>query len=101
MIIVIDVDGVLNNLMSAVLDVYNKQHKTSFVLNDITTYNLENCFDPKVAKRMKDIFNHPTIWDKVKPITEAQECLDKLINKGHQVYLVTDNCPDTYDEKVK
>lgn len=101
MIIVTDVDGVLNNLMPVVLDVYNNQYKTSFVLDDIKTYNLENCFAPEVARRMKDIFNSPTIWDKVKPITEAQECLDKLINKGHQVYLVTDNCPDTYDEKVK
>jgi 5'(3')-deoxyribonucleotidase len=101
MIIVTDVDGVLNNLMSVVLDIYNNQYKTSFILDDIKTYNLENCFDPEVAKRMKDIFNSPTIWKKVKPVAGAQECLEKLINKGHQVYLVTDNCPDTYGEKVK
>jgi 5'(3')-deoxyribonucleotidase len=101
MIIVTDVDGVLNNLMSAVLDVYNNQHKTSFVLDDIKTYNIGNCFEPEVAKGMKDIFNSPTIWKKVKPVNKASECLEKLVNKGHQVYLVTDNCPDTYGEKVK
>lgn len=64
MIIVTDVDGVLNNLMSVVLDEYNRQYKTPFILDDIITYNLENCFNPKAAMRMKDIFNSPTIWDK-------------------------------------
>lgn len=101
MIIVTDVDGVLNNLMSVVLDMYNSKHNTSFSLDNITTYNIGSCFESDVAQEMKDIFNSPDIWKKVKPTLDAQEGLEKLINNGHQVYLVTDNCPDTYGEKVK
>lgn len=100
MIITCDVDGVLNNLMEATLEEYNKKYTTSYTLNDITTYNLENCFKSKVAKRMKDIFNSPYIWNEVKPVNGSQEGLEKLINKGHQVYLATDNNPSTYGEKV-
>ena len=99
-VIFLDVDGVLNNLMETTLDVYNDKYNTAFTLDDITTYNLENCFEPEVAKRMKDIFNSSTIWKQVKPITGAQNSLENLINKGHQVYLATDNCPNTYGDKV-
>ena len=100
MIIVTDVDGVLNNLMDAVLEVYNKKHKTSYVADDVITYNIANCFEPKVAQRIKDIFDSANIWNSVKPIEGAQDALQKLIRDGHQVYLATNNCPDTYGKKV-
>ena len=100
MVIACDIDGVLNNLMGVVIDVYNDRYGTDYTLNDITTYNIDNCLEPSVAKQIKAIFNEPNIWDKVKPIAASQDALQKLINKGHQVYLVTDHNPDTYGEKV-
>ena len=100
MIIVCDVDGVLNNLMEATLNIYNEAHVTNYTLDDIKTYNLENCLDKTTAKQMKDIFNRPSIWNQVKPIEGAQEGLQKLIREGHQVYLATNHNPNTYKEKV-
>lgn len=101
MIIACDVDGVLNNLMDVTLEVYNNAYETSYTLDDITTYNLENCFEPEVAERMKAIFDNPAVWKNVKPIEGSQDGLETLINKGHQIYLATNNNPDTYGEKVK
>lgn len=100
MIIVCDVDGTLNNLMQATLDLYNEQYGASYTLDDITAYNLEDCFDLAESKRMKDIFNDPSVWESVKPTRGSQEALQKLISSGHQVYLATDNDPNTYGEKV-
>ena len=100
MVIVCDVDGVLNNLMDVVLEIYNKQHNTLYTTSGITTYNLENCFALEVAKEMKEIFNDAEIWYKTKPLKWAQDGLRKLINDGHRVYLATDNNPHTYGEKV-
>lgn len=101
MIIICDVDGVLNNLMEATIDIYNKTYAAHYTLQDITTYNLENCLDRNIAKQMKDIFKSASVWDHVKPIKGAQDGIEKLIREGHQVYLVTNHAPDTYKEKVE
>ena len=100
MIIVCDVDGTLNNLMDVTVDMYNAKYDASYTIDDITTYNLEDCFDLSVAKNMKLILNDPNVWDKVKPLHGSQEAIKKLISSGHQVYLATDNNPSTYGEKV-
>lgn len=101
MIIVCDVDEVLNNLMDVTLKTYNKEYAANYTINDLTAYNFENCFDQSTAHRIKNIFDNPSIWDKVKPIHGAQDGLQKLINAGHQVYLATDHNPATYKEKVE
>ena len=100
MIFCVDVDGTLNNLMDAVLEIFNEQTGSSYTVSDITTYNLGDCFSVEEAATMKSIFEAPDIWSKVKPLKGAAEALQKLINDGHQIYLVTDNCPNTYGEKV-
>ena len=94
-----DVDGVLNNLMEIVVEVFNNRYGTNYSISDITTYNLSNCFESSVANLMKNIFEEPDIWDKVKPTDGAQEALQKLVNSGHQVYLVTNNSPYTFPQK--
>lgn len=100
MLIVTDVDGVLNNLMDVVLAEYNKKYKTHYTTKDITTYNLDECFEPDVSKQMKELFCSSDVWGKVKATNGAHNALQKLINEGHQVYLATDHNPDTYGEKV-
>lgn len=100
MVFCIDVDGTLNNLMDAVLEVFNDKTGKNYTVNDITTYNLGDCFSVEDAAIMKSIFEKPDIWDKVKPMKGAAGVLQKLFNNGHQIYLVTDNCPDTYGKKV-
>ena len=99
MIIQCDVDGVLNNLMKVTLNVFNENHGHHYTLEDITTYNLSNCFEQNEANIMKKIFENPDIWNKVKPIPGSQDGLQKLIRDGHVVYLVTNNSPYTYGQK--
>lgn len=99
MIIQCDVDGVLNNLMSVTLETFNKRYGHNYTIDDITTYNLSNCFEASEATLMKKIFEEPDIWDKVKPTDGSQVGLQKLINSGNQVYLTTNNSPYTYGKK--
>lgn len=100
MVFCIDVDGTLNSLMETVLEIFNNKTGNSYTINDITTYNLGDCFSIEETSMMKSIFEDSKIWAKVKPIKGTAEALQKLINDGHQIYLVTDNCPDTYGAKV-
>lgn len=100
MIIACDVDNTICNLQETVLELFNKNNGTKYTLNDFTDYNIEDVLSMKEAVKFKEICGSKTIYNNVKPITKAQESLQKLINEGHQVYLVTDAVPKNYNEKV-
>lgn len=101
MIIACDVDNVICNLQEVVVNLFNNRYNASYTLNDFTEYDIMNVLPPQDGIVMRDMYGEPDLYNKVKPIPGAQESLQKLINKGHQVYLVTDAVPKTYGEKVE
>ncbi len=100
MVIMVDVDDVICNLQETVVKLFNKRFKTNYTLNDFTEYDIMNILPTHDALAMRDIYGESGLYDRVKPIPGAQETLEKLINLGHQVYLVTAAVPTTYGEKV-
>lgn len=100
MIIACDIDNTVCNLQEAVLELFNKNNGTNYTLNDFEDYNIENVLSIKEAVKIKEMYASKTIYNNVKPIAKAQESLQKLVNEGHQVYLVTDAIPKNYAEKV-
>ena len=101
MIIACDIDNVINNLQEAVINLFNERHGTTYTLDDFHDYNVENVLPVKEAIAMKEMFGESGIYDYVKPIVGSRDGLQKLINDGHQVYLVTDAVPKNYNEKIE
>lgn len=101
MIIAVDIDNVLNNLQEAVLSLFNKRNGTSYTLSDFHDYDIANDLPMDEATTMKKIYGESGLYSLVKPLPYAQDCLQKLVNDGHQVYLVTDAIPATFGEKVE
>lgn len=101
MILCVDVDNVINNLQEAVTNLFNERHGTNYTLDDFHDYNVENVLPVKEAIAMKEMYGESGIYDHVKPITGSQDGIQKLINDGHQVYLVTDAIIKNYHEKVE
>lgn len=100
MVIACDVDDVLCNLQEVVVNLFNKRYGTNYNIEAFTEYNIMNVLPTKDGVVMRDMYGEPGLYDKVKPIHGAQKALEKLINLGHQVYLVTAAIPKTYGEKV-
>lgn len=100
MVLCIDVDDVICNLQEVVVKLFNHRYGSHYTLNDFTEHDIMNVLPTQDAIVMKDMYGESGLYDKVKPIPGAQEALEKLINLGHQVYLVTDAVPKTYGEKV-
>lgn len=100
MVIAIDIDDVICNLQDVVIDLFNKRYGSHYTIEDFTSYDIMNVLPTQDAIVMKDMYGETGLYDKVKPIPGAQEALEKLINLGHQVYLVTAAIPKTYGEKV-
>lgn len=101
MIICVDIDNTINNLQEAVIKLFNERYGTKYTLNDFTEYNVENVLPVSEAMSMQAMYGETGLYNSVRPIHGAQDALQKLINEGHSVYLVTDAIPSTYDEKVK
>lgn len=101
MIIACDIDNVICNLQEEVVNLFNQRYGTNYTLDTFYDYNIENVLPVRKAMAMIDIYSEDGIYDYIKPIAGSQECIQKLIKDGHQVYFVTDAIPRIYNEKVE
>lgn len=101
MVIMCDVDNVICNLQEVVVNLFNERYGSNYTLNNFTEYDVMNVLPTQDGIVMRDMYGEPGLYNKVKPIVGAQDGLQKLINAGHQVYLVTDAVPKTYGEKIE
>ena len=101
MVICVDVDDVLCNLQEVVIELFNSKFGSNYTIESFTEYDIMNIFPTDDAIAIKDLYGMPGLYDKVKPTLGSQKALEKLINLGHQVYLVTAAIPKTYGEKVE
>ena len=96
MIIACDIDNVVCNLQEVIIDLFNKRYGSHYTIEDFKEYDVMNVLPTQDAIVMKDMYGEPGLYNKVKPLSKAQESLERLINMGYQVYLVTDAIPKTY-----
>lgn len=54
--ICIDIDGVVNNLPEAVIEVYNEDYNDHLTIDDITAYNIENFVKPEAKENFYKYF---------------------------------------------
>lgn len=101
MVICIDCDNVLNDLQDAVLNIFNERYNTKYTMNDFKNYNVSDCLNKEDAINFVAIFSEAGIYDYVKPLSGAQNALQKLKKAGHEVYIVTHSMPSIFDEKSK
>lgn len=101
MVLCIDVDDVICNLQETVIKLFNKRFGANYTLDNFVEYDVINVLSEQDGTVMKDMYGESGLYNKVKPIPGSQEVLQKLINQGHQIYLVTSAIPKTYGEKVE
>lgn len=99
MVIQCDIDGVLNDLMDVVLRLFNEKSNKSYTVNDLTSYSLSDCLPKEDAIEIQNLFTDSNIWNLVRPVKDSQASIKKLIQEGHEVYLVTNNDPHTFGDK--
>ena len=101
MIIGIDIDNVITTTTEAVLEYINERLETSFVIEDVKQYYIENLLDEKYRWIVADAFHNSQMWKKVKPVEGAFETIKKLIDDGHEVYFCTSTLPENVRKKIK
>jgi 5'(3')-deoxyribonucleotidase len=100
MVLCVDIDNTLCNLQEVVVNLFNERHRTNYTLNDFTSYDVMSVLPTDEGIKMQEMYGEHGLYNLVKPLPGAQDAIQKLINNGHQVYLVTDAVPSTYNEKL-
>lgn len=100
MIIACDMDSVLNNLTEKMLEIYNSQSGKNIQMKDLTAYNFYDCLSKEDADGLIKSFKNKALWDSLAPIDGARVGLQKLLDEGHRVYIVTATAPENFAWKV-
>jgi 5'(3')-deoxyribonucleotidase len=101
MTIVIDMDNVLCNLQEVIVNLFNKRYGTKYSIEDFTDYDVAQILPKNEAIIMKNMYGEDNLYSNIKPLKGAQNAVEKLVNAGHQVYIVSDVIPKSYSEKVE
>lgn len=94
----VDIDDTISNFGEVLINELNRIYHTSFTKEDMDNWewlrnNFKNPWFPTEYK---------TFWDKVSIDKNAINCLEKLVQKGEEVYLVTASFPnDTLGYKIR
>ena len=100
MIIAVDFDNILNNLTEKVLEIYNAQSGKNIQMAELTAYNFYDCLSKDDADGIIKLFKNKNMWDALSPIEGARNGLQKLIDVGYRVYIVTATAPENFVWKI-
>lgn len=98
--ILIDMDDTLENLCEIWTDMINETFGTSVIAKDIRTWDVEKVF---VGVSKEDIFAQlikQELWERVRPLPGSVEAVKKMIDDGHDVYIVTASHPSSVGTKI-
>lgn len=99
--ILVDADDTIEYLLKAWMAILNERYNTSVQVSDITSWNLQDAFPSLTKEEVYAPLREDSIWDKVEPNRYAIHYIRKLIEDGHDVYIVTATHYSTYKAKME
>lgn len=93
-LLALDVDGVLADLMSPWLALYNAEWDDHLTLADITAWNVDRFVRPECGMHVYEYLITPGLYENVAPL-ESPETVSALRAAGFRVIFVTSAWPGT------
>lgn len=104
MTILVDIDGVLNDMQAKLLKEINNAYKTNFTIKQVTDYEWFNRLkdNPEVGEPVWWLTERHWFWDFVQINRKAVEVIEGWVRQGHKVRFVTASWfSDTLPYKIK
>ncbi len=98
--ILVDMDDVLEHLLSAWILALNERHGLSVQLDDVTDWDVSLSFPTLTKQQVFAPLCRDDFWRTVQPIDGAADTLQKLISDGHTVYIVTSSRYENLQAKM-
>ena len=87
--ILVDVDGVLADFVSEVLDFINNEHKLNLTHQHVTEFHIQKCFSAYWNESTDKFINSSGFASRLKILPGAQESIEELRKEGHKILFVT------------
>lgn len=99
--ILIDMDDVIEQLLHAWISYLNDKHNLDVKMSDVTSYDMRETFTSLTEEEIFAPLSLECFWETVKPVPGAVDTIRKLIEDGHNVYIVTASAPHTIKIKLE
>lgn len=99
--VLVDMDDTIEGLLQAWVDYLNKRHGTTVNKDDVTEWDV-SLFFPGIPKtKVYEPLYEDDFWKTVKPFDTAAEYIQRLMNDGHKVLVVTTSDYRTLRSKME
>lgn len=99
--ILVDMDDVLINLLSAWVGALNEKYCTSVNYEDVSDWDLGRYFPMLLEEEIEAVLSVPSFWNHVNPKAGAVAYIEKLKSEGHSIFVVTSSHYTTIYPKMK
>lgn len=87
--ILIDMDGVIANIMPLWLKWYNRDYHDNLKEEDVTDWSIERIVKPECGTRMMHYLGYEGFFRNAVPYPEAKEVIQRLLDLGAEIWFVT------------
>lgn len=101
LVVCVDVDEVLNDLMTKTIIMYNNKYNAHLSIEDFTDYDIFKDLPYDDAEKLVALWQEEELWNSLEPRKGAQRGIKKLVDDGHEVYLATSTHYKNFAWKVE
>lgn len=101
MIILTDADGVLEDLTQVWIELLNETYGRNVKYEDVVEWDMCKAYPGLTRDQVYGMELQPEIYDRMRPLEGAREVLEKIIAKGHELYVVTNTPYEVFTDKME
>ncbi|MBQ7736910.1 MAG: hypothetical protein IJT62_03650 [Oscillospiraceae bacterium] len=98
--ILIDMDDTIEQLLQAWVRDANRLYGTNTAYEDMKSWDVSAAFPGLTREQVFSVPLRPGFWKTVEPIPGAPEAVKRLMDAGHEVYIVTATPHESVPEKM-
>ena len=87
--ILIDMDDTIENLLECWVNELNKAYGTDVKYDEVFVWDMTKVFPSLTKTEIYAPLHNPNFWRKVQPLPGSVEYIKRLIDDGHNIYIVT------------
>lgn len=99
--ILCDADDTIENLTTHWLDVLNSRYNRNVKKEELKIWDMTAAFPDLKPEEVLEPLYCNEFWERITPIDNSGYYLERLMNEGHELYVVTASIPETFNAKVK
>ncbi len=99
--ILVDLDGVVIDLLPVWVDRYNKEYNDSLKVGDIVSWDLDKYVKKECGTSIYKYLADPSLYDEAEPIRGSFEAIESLRLNGHRIIFATSATNGTRGRKLK